>query len=56
MPAARIFGPPMPTNRAPGKRARSALMRCAPSRSPEASPATMPIVTGGPDTVSSLSA
>src|SRR5438874_6075348 len=35
-------GPPMPANSIPGVRAFSAAIRWAASRSPEASPATMP--------------
>src|SRR5687767_15148048 len=35
-------GPPMPPNSMPRRRAFSAAMRCAASRSPDASPATMP--------------
>src|SRR5207247_8514625 len=35
-------GPPMPANSIPGLRAFSAAIRWAASRSPEASPATMP--------------
>src|SRR5687767_13626552 len=40
-PAASIAWPPMPAICAPGKRSRSARTRPAPSRSPEASPATI---------------
>ena len=39
-PAPRIASPPMPANSASGKRLRSSSIRPAPSRSPEASPAT----------------
>jgi hypothetical protein len=36
----------MPANETAGRRRRTASMSVAPSASPEASPATMPIVTG----------
>src|SRR4051812_15595140 len=39
-------GPPMPANSIPGRRAFNAAMRWAASRSPEASPATMPTRNG----------
>src|SRR5262245_49973000 len=39
-------GPPMPANSTPGRRAFSAAIRWAASRSPEASPATMPTRKG----------
>src|SRR2546430_9785358 len=41
-PSAAMRGPPMPANSIPGLRAFSAAIRWAASRSPEASPATMP--------------
>src|SRR5262245_29958997 len=41
-PCASIFGPPIPTKLRPGTRSRSAAIRWAPRKSPEASPATMP--------------
>src|SRR5208282_6292304 len=44
MPAASMRGPPMPMKRNSGLSSRSALISSAPSRSPEASPATIPIV------------
>ena len=44
-PASSILGPAMPTKRTPGIRARTARIRSAASASPDASPATIPIVT-----------
>src|SRR2546423_6024627 len=44
-PAAAVGGPPMPANSIAGWRALSAAIRWAASRSPEASPATMPTRT-----------
>src|SRR5687767_6360031 len=41
-PAACMRGPPMPSKRTCGRRSLSARIRCAPSTSPDASPATMP--------------
>src|SRR5271156_2197372 len=45
-PAAAIFGPATPKNCALGTCARMAVMRAAPRRSPESSPATMPTRSG----------
>ena len=42
-PCSRISGPPTPANSASGTDARIAAMRPAPSRSPDASPATSPM-------------
>src|SRR5260221_10239687 len=44
-PRAARGGPPMPANSIDGWRAFSAAIRCAASKSPEASPATMPTRT-----------
>src|SRR5687768_6376280 len=44
IPAASMRGPPMPTKSSCGMRPRSAVISCPPSRSPDASPATMPTV------------
>src|SRR5205823_14667789 len=45
-PSAAMRAPPMPANSAFGRRRLSAAMRCEASRSPEASPATMPTRKG----------
>ncbi len=45
-PAACIFGPAMPKNRAPGASRSSVWMSAAPSVSPDASPATRPTRSG----------
>src|SRR5262245_61109057 len=42
-PSAIMRGPPMPANAKSARRALSALIKWAPSRSPDASPATMPM-------------
>ena len=42
-----LFGPPIPEKRSAGRRSLSAPIRCAASRSPEASAATMPTWTLG---------
>src|SRR5687768_4187055 len=53
-PAACMRGPPMPSKRTCGRRPLRARIRCAPSTSPDASPATMPIVISAAVTIVAL--
>src|SRR5688572_28393909 len=53
-PAACMRGPPMPSKRACGRRSLTDRIRCAPSTSPDASPATMPMVSSAPAMIGAL--
>jgi hypothetical protein len=46
-PADCICGPPMPSSETPGSRFLISRISPAPSKSPEASPATIPILVTG---------
>src|SRR4051812_27100814 len=48
MPAASMRGPPMPTTFRSGSNSRNAWINSLPSRSPDASPATIATVRGRP--------